>query len=389
METTLFIIHTHIGDHLKAKDYLNLLSTCQLFVSERIFVLRQCTVKVVEESSVEDFLAVWGGSASHIRRIRFYRDYFRNRKWPPGSTDYASFLAHCGPLQSFSARQLDDVALLLPFKYTLETVSISHPTNSMLENCYVLDDMPNLKSLHVDNKQYDSLGFIAVHSNLRKFGISFDKSHEAFNVEMLLHMRFLEDLALTSATLLNVQRLSVMALLKCLKLRETDVSDLEFLRQLPCLTHLYLAKTLVSDLNPVQHLTQLKCLDISSTAITTLEPVRNLINLSDLDISESCISDLEPLRNLKRLNALWAMHSLIDRLEPLSDCILMVFLDCDSTRIRSVEPLANMPKLRSLYLRGTQVKDLSPLYGLTSMETLMCEPELEEGRIRILGNTQT
>lgn len=177
----------------------------------------------------------------------------------------------------------------------LKRVSIS---DSNIKDFSPLCELENLEYVELSNLSIDCETL----SNLKTKSLSF-YNVDATNLEMLTHVRNVENMAVYYSHFGNINFVKSWNKLSSLVLCNADISNFNVLSDME-LNDLQITFCQVDDWSFLESLEKLKSLDVSYTNFTDFSLLLNLKNLTSLDLSYSLVESLNGISNLKKLSTL-------------------------------------------------------------------------------------
>ena len=214
----------------------------------------------------------------------------------------------------------------------------------------ILDDialMPYLETLIIQDKNLDSLSFLAPLSKLEIL----DLTGSRFPAEDLTYVANLP--ALTSLTM-----------------SDCGLSTIANLTNAQNLTYLDLSNNTVRNLEALSSMTTLTEIHMPHNALTTLDALTGLSNLQTLDVSYNSLTSLAPIATCQQLSWLGADNNQIVNLDGVSNLPLLSYLSVDYNKLTDVSSLASCTTLTNLSFANNEISDISALYTLVKLDIL-------------------
>lgn len=226
-----------------------------------------------------------------------------------------------------------------------------------VKNYEDLVHMPFLESLAIDNGSADEISRISTLGNLSYLKITNTSiSQEA--LKSIGALPLLKDLTLQACRLTSITELCVANSLVALDLSNNAIRDISPLSGMHDLQTLNLQSNAITDLSALSSCNALVTLDVSSNALTSLAPISNLSSLSTLNAGINTISDISGLSKLTQLTVLKLNNNKLTDISGLAGCVSITELDVSTNEIAEISSLTALTNMTNLNFAFNQVAEL-------------------------------
>jgi small GTP-binding protein len=206
--------------------------------------------------------------------------------------------------------------------------------------------------------------------NRKVIGLNLFQSNLPAIPAILLELKHLTHLSLSSNSLLDISPLKKLNNLTALYLVENQIADISPLKELTNLTTLALSSNPLEDISPLMELANLTTLALSSNQLPDISPLRELSRLTWLNLSVNRLSDISPLKELTNLTRLDLSYNQLSDISPLKELTNLTELGLSNNQLSDISPLKELTNLTELQLIGNQISDISPLLKLSLLRKL-------------------